>query len=270
MTTQRLSLERPSPFRRRQFVVPHRRRSRALLLLRPFVAALILVGLPVTATVWVTTSPLFLLAEIRIGPTESVSTEEVALALAGLEGQHLMVLSLADVENLLASNPWIEGAAIRKELPNRLMVEVHERSPVALLRQEEGLFYVDKTGFVMEPYDPAGPVDLPLLSLAPGAALDVTRALEVATRFDQFVPFGTVGLSEIELLGLDDFRIHSAELAFPVLVSGTELEMQLVKLEELLPEITRRFPAVEAVDLRFSRQIVVQPAVEPRSQEGRG
>ena len=270
MTTQRISLERPSPFRRRRFVVPHRRRSRTLLLFRPFVAALLLVGLPVAATVWVMSSPLFLLAEIGIGPTEHVTTGEVAIALAGLEGRHLMRLSLADVEALLASNPWIEGAAIRKELPNRLMVEVHERSPIALLRQEEGLFYVDKTGFVMEPYDPAGPVDLPLLSVVPGAKLDVGRALEVAGRFDQFAPGGTVGLSEVELLGLDDFRIHSAELAFPVLVSGTELEMQLVKLEKLLPEITRRFPAVEAVDLRFSRQIVVQPAVEPRSQEGRG
>ena len=54
------------------------------------------------------------------------------------------------------------------------------------------------------------------------------------------------------------------------LVSGEEVKTQLEKLGELLPEISRRFPAIEAVDLRFSRQIVVQPAVEPRSQEGRG
>ena len=268
MTTQRLTLERPSPFRRRRFVVPHRRRSRALLLLRPFVAALFLVGLPVVAAVWMGTSPLFQLVEVRIGPTERVSTEEVAEALAGLRGRHLLRLSLSDVEALLASHPWIEGAAIRKELPDRMIVEVHERHPVALLRQDDGLFYVDQTGFVMEPYDPAGPVDFPLLSVAPGASLDVPRALEVADSFDRFVHGGTAGLSEVELLGLDDFRIHSAELAFPVLVSGAEVKTQLAKLEKLLPEITRRFPVVEAVDLRFSRQIVVQPAVEPRSQEG--
>jgi len=240
------------------------------LLFKPFVAALLLVGLPVAATVWVTTSPLFLLAAVEIGPTEHVTTEEVAMALVGLQGRHLLGLSLNDVEALLASNPWIEGAAIRKELPDRMIVEVRERYPVALLRQDDGLFYVDKTGFVMEPYDPAGPVDLPLLSVAPRANLDVARALEVAASFDRFAPGGTVGLSEIELLGLDDYRIHSAELAFPVLVSGVEVKTQLAKLENLLAEITRRFPAVEAVDLRFSHQIVVQPAVEPRSQEGRG
>lgn len=240
------------------------------MLLKPFVTALLLVGLPLTAVMWVTTSPVFELSEVRIEPTLQVTTEEIAQALSALEGRHLLGLTLADVESLLSDNPWIEGAAIRKELPDRLVVEVRERKPVALLRRDEGLFYVDRTGFVIEPYDPAGPVDLPLLSLAPGAPLEVGRALVVATTFDRHAPGGAVGLSEVELLGLDDFRIHSAALPFPVLVSGKEVKTQLEKLEKLLPEINRRFPSVAAVDLRFSRQIVVQPAVEPRSQEGRG
>ncbi len=269
MTTQRITLERPSPFRRRRFVVPHRRRSRTLLLLRPFLTALFLVGLPVAAAVWVSTSPLFELVSMEIGPTEHVASEEIAGALADLHGRHLLGLALSDVESRLAGNRWIEGAAIRKELPDRMVVEVRERHPVALLRQNEGLFYVDRTGFVIEPYDPTGPVDLPLLSLAPGAELDVGRALVVATTFDRHAPGGAAGLSEIELLGVDDFRIYSAALPYPVLVSGKDLKTQLDKLETLLPEISRRIPSVKAVDLRFSRQIVVQPAGEPRSQEGK-
>ena len=270
MTTQRLTLERPSAFRRRRFVVPHRRRSRTLVLLKPFVVALMLVGLPVGAAIWVARSPIFELREVKIGATRHVTTEEIAAALTDLQGRHVLGLRLAEVEALLADNPWVEGAGLRKELPDRVEIEVYERDPIALLRREEGLSYVDRSGFVIEPYDPAGPVDLPLLSVAPGARLDVDRALEVAAIFGRFAPGDAVGLSEIELLGLDDFRIHSAGLAFPVLVSGEEVKMQLEKLAELLPEISRRFPAVEAVDLRFSRQIVVQPAVGPRSQEGRG
>jgi hypothetical protein len=31
------------------------------------------------------------------------------------------------------------------------------------------------------------------------------------------------------------------------------------RLTELLPELDRRYPAIQAVDLRFSRRIVVQP-----------
>jgi len=268
MTTQRLTIERPSPFRRRRFVVPHRRRSRTLVLLKPFLVAVILVGLPVLAGVWVFTSPRFMLSEVQIGGTVRVTGEEVAGALESLRGRHLLGLSLADVEARLTTNPWIEGAAIRKELPNRLSVHVHERQPVALLRRDGDLFYVDRTGFVIEAYDPSGPVDFLLLSLAPGSALDVEGALEIAAALERIAPSLAAGLSEIEILGLDDFSVHSATLPFPVLISAGKVESQLGKLDRLLPEISRRFPEVEAVDLRFSRQIVIQPAVEPRSQEG--
>jgi hypothetical protein len=51
-------------------------------------------------------------------------------------------------------------------------------------------------------------------------------------------------------------------------MSTENIAAQIIKLENLLPEITRRFAVIEAVDLRFSRQIVIQPAGIPRSQEG--
>jgi len=268
MTTQRLTLERSSAFRRRRFVVPHRRRSRTLMLLKPFLVAVLLVGLPLATALWVYTSPRFLLQQVQIGSTGHVSTEEIAAALTPLRGRHLLSLSLEDVEGRLTVNPWIKSAAIRKELPDRLVVEIEERLPVALLRQNGDLFYVDGDGFVIGAYDHEGLVDLVLLSVAPGAVLEVPRALEMATSLERLAPEMSRGLSEIEVMGQGDFRIYTASLEFPILVSAGEVERQLSKLEKLLPEISRRFATVEAVDLRFSRQIVIQPAGNPRSQEG--
>lgn len=268
MTTQRLTIERPSPFRRRRFVVPHRRRSRSLKLLRPFLLAAALVGLPVAATFWVYTSPRFLLQEVQIGSTVRVPTAEIAAALRPLQGRHLLGLTLEEVESRLTANPWITSAAIRKELPNRLVVQIEERYPEALLRREGELLYVDSQGFVIGTYDPAGPVDLLLLSRAPGTELDVAAALGMAETLRRLAPRIGDGLSEIESLGLGDYRIYSAGLEFPVLMSTENIAAQIIKLENLLPEITRRFAVIEAVDLRFSRQIVIQPAGIPRSQEG--
>ncbi len=268
MTTQRLSLERPSAFRRRRFVVPHRRRSRTSKLLRPFLVAVALVGVPVATGLWVYTSPRFLLKEVHIGPTGRVTTAEIASALSPLRGRHLFDLSLADVEARLVTHTWIENAAIRKELPDRIVVEIEERQPVALLRRQEGLYYVDGSGYVIDAYDPLGPVDLVLLSVAPGASLQVDEALALATELQRWAPRIGLGLSEIEILGEGDFRVYTAALEFPLLVSAAELGAQMTKLERLLPDISRRFTGVESVDLRFSRQIVIQPADEPRSQEG--
>jgi cell division protein FtsQ len=268
VTTQRLALERSGAFRRRRFVVPHRRRSRTRMLLKPFLLAVVLVGLPVAAALWVYTSPRFMLREVQVGSTRHIPAAEVGSALAPLRGRHLLGLSLSEVEDLLITNPWVEKVAVRKELPDRLVVEIEERLPVALLRQDGRLFYVDGEGFVMGDYELDGPVDLPLLSLVPGAALDVAAALELASELRRLAPTTMQGLSEIEVLGLGDYRVHTAGLDFPVLVSSTELEKQLEKLVALLPEMNQRFDTIEAVDLRFTRQIVIQPAGDPRSQEG--
>jgi cell division protein FtsQ len=268
VTTQRLTLERSGAFRRRRFVVPHRRRSRTRMLLRPFLMAVGLVGLPVAVALWVYSSPRFLLREVQIGSTRHISTAEVDAALASLRGRHLLGLSLADVENLLVANPWVERVAVRKELPDRLVVEIEERLPVALLRQEGELVYVDSQGFVIGAYGLDGPVDLLLLSVAPGAKLEVAATLELAAELQRLAPATMQDLSEIEVLGLGDYRIHTAGLDFPVLISSTGLERQIAKLAALLPEMNQRFDAIEAVDLRFARQIVIQPAGDPRSQEG--
>lgn len=268
MTTQRLTIERSSAFRRRRFVVPHRRRSRTMMLLKPFLLAVVLVGLPVAAALWIYTSPRFLLRQLQIGGTAQVATEEIAKALAPLRGRHLLGLSLADIEGRLTENRWVKSAAIRKELPDRLVVQIEERQPAALLRREAGIFYVDVDGFVIGAYDLAGPVDLVLVSVAPGATLQVSQALDLAASLERLAPESMEGLSEIEVLGQGDYRIFTAGLDFPILVSTDKVEQQMIKLAAVLPEISRRFDTVEAVDLRFSRQIVIQPAGDPRSQEG--
>jgi len=263
-----IQVSSPSPFRRRRFVAPHRRRSLLLMLARPFLTALLLVGLPVAGGAWVITSPRFLLSNIVISGTSRVQPAEVGEALRPLKGKHLLLVSLADVESRLSQNRWIEGANLRKRMPDKLVVEVLERRPVALLRRDEGLFYVDRSGTVIDLYDPAREADLLLLSVGPGATLEVEPALAVAAELELVAPDWAAGLSEVEVLGGGDFRLFTAALQFPVLVSLGGVGRQVRKFRQVMPEIVRRYDHVSAVDLRFSRQIVIQPAVDPRSQEG--
>jgi len=268
MKPQEIQVSNPSPFRRRRFVAPHRRRSLLLMLARPFLTALLLVGVPVAGGAWVITSPRFLLSNIVVSGTSRVQPAEVGEALRPLRGKHLLLVSLADVEGRLSENRWIEGANLRKKMPDSLVVEVKERQPVMLLRRDEGLFYVDRSGTVIDLYDPAREADLLLLSIAPGGRLEVEPALAVAAELELVAPEWASGLSEVEVLGGNDFRLFTAALPFPVLVSLGGVGRQVRKFREVMPEITRRYDRVVAVDLRFSRQIVIQPAADPRSQEG--
>ena len=91
------------------------------------------------------------------------------------------------------------------------------------------------------------------------------RGFAVAQELARLEPEWESGLSEIEIVGETDFRLFASFLPFPVLVSSDRLEEAVRNLRRFVPEVVRRYPKVGVIDLRFSRQIVIQPAVDPRS-----
>lgn len=266
MRLYRIHPESADPFRRRQFVAAHRRRSLLLALLKPFFGAVLTVGFGLAAGAWVQASPSFRLSGVRVTGYERVSADWVSSALAPFHHRHLLWLSLSEVEGSLLEHPWIQAAEIHKQLPDRLLVELSERQPAGLLRRDEELFYVDRSGAVIEAYEPTlGAADLPLIRGQRATPDDVARALGVAEELAHIEPEWSSGLSEIEIVSDRDFRIFASFLPFPVVVSSDRLAEGVRNLRRFAPEIVRHYPNVAAIDLRFKRQIIVQPAVEPLS-----
>jgi cell division septal protein FtsQ len=91
-------------------------------------------------------------------------------------------------------------------------------------------------------------------------AVAVAGALRLADQLRQIRPAWASGLSEIEVVDEDDYRLRIDGLPCPLLVRSSRLADNLARFQQLLPELERRYPALSAVDLRFARRIVVQPA----------
>lgn len=258
------------PFRRRAFAAKRRRRSLWLVALSGLAGALVVVGLPLGLVAWVLTSPRFALRTVDFDGGTRVSRGFVQNALAPLVGGNLVSLPIAQVRTLLRAHPWIAGVEVRKQLPDRLLVRVVERVPAALLRAGDGLWYLDGRGERIAPFAPTdGAVDLLLVSSSSDVEVDPARALEVERELAVARPEWAEKLSEIEVLGDEDFRLYTAALPFPVLVKAGTLAERGRSLAEFLPEIERRYPQVLAVDLRFERRIVIQPAAPPPAKAGR-
>lgn len=267
-----LESQQPELFRRRRFEAPHRRRHPLRRLFRPFVSALAAVGIPAALGWWVLTSPAFEIRRIEVVASERVEAGWVGERLDELSGRHLLGVRLSEVEARLSEHPWIADLALRRELPGRLEVTVLERRPAALWREGEALLILDSAGRRIAPLDGgSGALDLPVISALepsadPGAA---ASAIAVAERWQRLRPADLV--SEVEILPAGDFRLITTELPFTVVVSADRLEAAPGALARALPALDR-YPAslgrLAAVDLRFSRQIVFQPAAEPPREEG--
>ncbi len=195
--------------------------------------------------------------------------EWVSARLEPLRGRPLLRLSLAEVEASLSDHAWIAGVAILKRLPDTLSVRLSERRPAALLR-DDGLHYVDADGRVIDLFDPRkGPTDLLLLSASPAQRprIGAGAALRAATEFQRVAPAWGEELSEVEVLGEDDLRFHTAALPFALLLGATGIESGLRRLRRHLPEVLPRFGGAAVMDLRFSGRIVVVPASAPPGEE---
>jgi cell division protein FtsQ len=278
----RVSIERSeferAPTPRRGNAVRRSRRSLMARWLKPLAAMLALAAGPAAAMTWLMTSPRFAVRELSVVTGERVPELWVRQALAGVVGDNLPRLPLARAQAILRDHPWVESASLRKDLPARLVVRVVERQAVALLRADDGLHYLDARGVRIAPFDPSAErgVDLPLISVVaagtpaagtPAAgtpagdeAAVLRPAVRLLSEIDEVGSPWIAGMSEVEILGEEDFRLHTSTLPFPVLVKIGTLNQRARRLEELLPHIVERYGAA-AVDLRFARRIIVQPSV---------
>lgn len=250
------------PFRRPPSAVKRLRRHLLVRLARPFSGALLLVGLPTASVWWLLTAPRFGLRTIAVEGGERVSAAWVKETLAPAHGYNLIQLPLETLGARLASHPWVLGVDLHKELPDRLRVRIIEKRATALLRSGSQLFYLDPAGATIDRYDPAaGPIDFLVVTRPAGVNGEPAGALELAQEIERERPDWAAGLSEIEILGERDYRITTETLPFPLLLEAGDWARRARYLETLLPQILDRYDGVAAVDLRFSRRLIVQPTV---------
>ena len=251
------------PFRRPPAAVRVRRRSRWRVLAAPLARAVFLFGAPVGIVAWLLTAPTFAFARVEVEGARFVELEWVEHSVAPLVGENIWRLSLPAVERLVLGNPWVAAAKIEKRPPDALHVELVERRPGALLRTQEGLVVLDETGRPIAPWEPRyGGGGLLIVSLGAAAEVDLGGALAIADELERAAPAWGRTLSEVVVLGDDEFRLYLGAVKYPLAVRAGTLAARLPAFAALLPELERRYAAIAQVDLRFSRRIVFQPIAE--------
>lgn len=189
-------------------------------------------------------------------------------------GQSILRVPLEARRQALETISWVASVAVQRSFPNHLRVEITERAPVAFLRTTAGLALVDAHGVILErPLEAEFhfPVVTGLSEAVPLAQrqqrmrmfLDFLRDADLAR------PGAADGISEVDLSDASDLRATITGLA------GFESEAPLVVrfgdqdfvnkyrlLVENADQWRQRTGRIESIDLRFARQVVVNPESE--------
>ncbi len=131
----------------RRKAVPWRAVARVLFRTTLMLALLAaVVGAGYGAFLWVTTTELLTLKEIRITGNSHLSEEAVKGLLSIPPDANLAALDMDRLRERLLSEPWVRDATLHRRMPHTLLVEIREHRPVAMARWRKRLFLVDEKG----------------------------------------------------------------------------------------------------------------------------
>ncbi len=136
-----------------------RRKRRRQISRRVVVTLLLLVGI----CIGICFTPVFHIKEIQVSGTNEIPTEEVIGSSGVTVGQNIFNFNIHDVAEALETIPYVDEVTIRRNYPNRLVIEVREAVPVAYVTVGSTFAVVDKDSKVLEICEDQSKYKIPLI-----------------------------------------------------------------------------------------------------------
>jgi|SRR5579863_735532 len=222
--------------------------------------------------------------QVQIAGNQYVPRGRVLEIFAADRNRSVLRIPLNERRRQLETIPWVEQATVRRALPNRIEVEITERTPIAFLREGSDLALVDVHGVILDRPLKAN-FHFPVIT-GIGADMpieDREQRMQMFAGFSRQVESARSGamdqVSEVDLTEAKDLRATISGLQVvntsagaaandawgnadaPIVVHFGDSDFQSKYLTVLNDIGQWRAAAgrVESVDLRFNGEAVVNP-----------
>jgi cell division protein FtsQ len=218
--------------------------------------------------------------QIELTNNHIVTREAVLQQFARDHRHSVLSVPLDARRSELEQMPWVESATVQRILPNRLRVELTERTPIAFLKIGNELALVDAQGVILDRPEGAD-LHFPIVT---GISEDLPREqrekrMQIYQEFikdiDLVRPGSSDRVSEIELANPNDLRAVMTGLGSSNSVPGSrnDADTQAVTVHLGSGEFTGKYRMlvenfaqwqanagrVRSVDLQYARQVVINP-----------
>jgi len=218
----------------------------------------------------------FQITAVKIKGNRMTSKEQIS-ALSRVDiHTNLLTVNVNQVESLLESHPWIARADVVRDWPNRLLIILQEKNPVALLNRETGLFYLDSRGGIIAAVNPSQELDFPVITglekfqfnsvtseNIPEPLQDVYALLKLANRNNPILP--EQNISEIHLAENGELVLYLLDKPFPIYMgSDGKISTRYKSLVKVLNDLykTQEFSEVSYIRLDYKKDTILVGKLE--------
>ena len=219
-------------------------------------------------------SPKFAIGIKEIQGLRHLSESQVLLKLKEIEEQNrnLFALDLDGLRQSVELLPWVKTATVRRVWPDRLMIQVTERVPIAFARIDNSTQLVDEDCVLLESKSEGLPdFDFPvLMGLESGFDPELLarngKRIELYRRLIRDLDENGAGLSrdlsEVHLQDAGSASIVLNDDTVLVHIGADHLQERFRRYLAMSRELKEKYRLLESVDLRFENQVVVNAANE--------
>jgi cell division septal protein FtsQ len=210
----------------------------------------------------------FRVREVEVEGSRKIP-KETLLSLTVMEGMpNLFSVRLKEVVKRLESHPWIEQVRVRKVFPHKIVIQVEERKPMAIIQLEE-LYYIDTRGEIFTPVGDRDEYNYPYVTGLTRRVFEkdpeeakhlIAKALELLRIVNQgkALPLGEI--SEIHMEKAFGIRCYTKAEGVEVKMGWEDFEEKLKRLPLIWSDLRKRGLSAVSIDCSDLTRMVVQIA----------
>lgn len=212
--------------------------------------------------------PWFRLEEVEISGLKNVDRKEVLNVLGIPRDVSLLTVKVPERAKALNAIPWFRASMVKLNLPDRIVVEVTEREPVAVIFADE-FFLMDEEGRLFVKTAVEAYPRLPLITgfsgmglkqgdYLPAEPLGAFRKLMAALAASQgWLPLNQI--SECRWHNEEGFILYTTLKAIPIEFGWEDYDQKLARLQKILGQLSQRrlLETVTRIDLDYPSRAFV-------------
>ena len=214
---------------------------------------------------WLGRSAIFSVRVVDMNPCTHVKGDEISGILKGVARGNIWSLSKEEIGRRILSHPFVRKVVVRKAFPDKLVVRIEEREPVAMVNLD-ALYYVDEQGSIFKRLTAYDAKNLPILTgfsrddLASGdpvtirnlkRTIDLLRHAEATTL--------NRNISEVHFDAQDGYTLVTRDFGLQLKIGTMDFGEAMRRVEEAIPKLASLGREKKVVDLKTAGRIFVRP-----------
>jgi len=214
---------------------------------------------------WLGRSAIFSVRVVDMNPCDRVSGDEISAILRGVARGNIWSLSKEEIGRRILSHPFVREVVVRKAFPDKLVVSIEEREPVAMVNLD-ALYYVDERGSIFKRLTAYDAKNLPILTgfsrddLAnrdPVTIRNLKRTIDLLRHAED----GTLNrnISEVHFDAQDGYTLVTRDFGLQLKIGTMDFDEAMRRVEEAMPKLASLGREKKVVDLKTAGRIFVRP-----------